>query len=130
LKRIVLTVLLCTLAIPGCVWLSGNRVPVYNVVEASFAGEASVDDVGERIRLAARLRNWKVEEYRPNILLATKNHRSHIATAAISYDADSFSIELRGSSNMKEGDGRVHRLYNEWVRDLEAAIQREIDAGD
>jgi hypothetical protein len=129
LMRIVLAVLLCTLVTLGCVWLSGNRAPVYNVVDAPLDSSGSLERVGEQIRLAARLIDWQVEEFRPNVVLATKRHGSHVATAAISYDADSFSIELRGSSQMKQGDGRVHKLYNEWVHDLEAAIRREVSAG-
>ena len=129
--RVVLSVLLCSLVALGCVWLSGNRALVYNVVDAPFESTGSLEQIREQIRLAARMQDWYVGDGpRPNVLLATKRYSMHQATAAISYDADSFSIELRGSDHMKQGDGRVHRLYNEWVHALEAAIRREVSSGD
>lgn len=122
--------LLCTLVTLGCVFLSGNRAPVYNVVDAPLDSPGSLEQVGEQIRLAARFQNWEVEEFRPNVLLATKRYSTHAATASISYDEDSFSIELRGSDHLKEGDGRIHKLYNQWVHSLEAAILGEVRAGE
>ena len=125
-KSITFSVLLCMMASSGCVWLSGNREPVYNVIKAPIGKTASIKEIGKRIRLAVRLQSWKIEEYKTNILLVTKNHGSHVATAAISYDKNTFSIKLRGSNNFKEGDGCIHLLYNKWVHDLEAAIHREL----
>lgn len=127
-KWITFIVLLCMMASSGCVWLSGNREPVYNVIKAPIPiGKInSIEEVGKRIRLATRIQNWKIEEYKTNIFLAKKNHGSHVATAAISYNANTFSIKLRGSDNFKEGDGYIHLLYNKWVHDLEGAIIREL----
>ena len=57
-----------------------------------------------------------------------KRHERHSATAAIRYQVDAFSVRLRASEYLKQADGRIHKLYNEWIRDLEATIQAEVAA--
>ena len=125
--------LTAALAISGCtsaaeigVWLSGNRVPVHNVLDAPLSTTQTEAQVGESIRRAARIQGWGVEEMDQNVIYVTRRHGSHFATAAVLYDARAFSIQLRGSQNFKQGEGRIHKLYNQWVRDLEATIQREV----
>jgi len=115
--------------ISGCVWLSGNRVPVYDVLDAPLGTTQSEARVGESIRRAARIQGWEVEEVDLDAIYVTKRHGSHVATAVVQYGARSFSIELRGSQNFKQGEGRIHKLYNEWVRDLEGMIRREVASG-
>lgn len=118
--------LLVTAAFLGCVWLSGNRVPVYNVIDAPIGRERTVEQVGAAVRRAAQIDNWEVEEVGPQVLYVTMRSGIHSATAEVSYGADSFSIQLRGSVNLKEGDGRIHKLYNQWIRNLESTIRHEI----
>lgn len=43
------------LAISGCVWLAGNRVPVYNVLDAPLSTTRTEAQVGEVIGRAARI---------------------------------------------------------------------------
>ena len=126
LSRIVVRVVLIALLISGCVWLSGNRVPVYNVLDAPLSTTQTEAQVGENIRRAARIQGWEVEELDEDVIYVTKRRGSHFATAAVLYDARTFSIQLRGSQYLKQGEGRIHKLYNQWVRDLEATIQREV----
>jgi len=112
------------------VGLSCNRGPIYNVVDAPLDHAGNVEHVGEQIRRAARMANWEIEEVRPNVIYVTKRRGQHTATAAISYDADSFSIQLRSNDYFKQSeDGRIHKLYNEWVNSLELTIRREIASG-
>jgi len=117
------------LLVSGCVWLSGNRVPVYNVLDVPLGTTQSEAQVDESIRRAARIQGWEVEEVDLDAIYVTKRRGSHVATAVVQYDATSFSIELRGSQNLKQGEGLIHKLYNEWVRELEGTIQREVASG-
>lgn len=126
-RRVATVLLLLAAAFLGCVWLSGNRVPVYNVIDAPIGRGITVEQVGDAVRRAAQIDNWKVEEVGPQVFYVTKRRGEHSATAEISYRADSFSIELRGSENLKQSDGRIHKLYNEWVRSLESTIRHEIN---
>ena len=127
LRSFRLLLLLSLVFIAGCVWLSGNRVPIYNVVDAPLKHGDTLADVGEDIRRAARMQSWEIEEVGPDVIYATKRRGQHVATAAITYDVDSFSIQLRSSDYFKQTeDGRIHKLYNEWVHSLESTIRREL----
>jgi len=76
------------------------------------------------------MENWEIEEVGPNVIYATKRDGQHAATVAIRYEERSFSIELRNSSYLKQReDGRIHKVYNEWIDSLESAIRREVASG-
>jgi len=116
-------------ALSGCVWLSGNRAAVYDVAEAPLHGAGTVEQVGEKIRRAAQMQGWQVQEIQPRVLYVTKRRGKHSATASISYDVHAFDIQLRSSENLKQTDSRIHKLYNEWIRALESTIQNEVATG-
>ena len=99
---------------------------MYDVRDATIVQDLSIEEVGRRIRIAARVQDWEVEELEPLVILISKSHTKHGATSTVRYDRNSFSIELRGSHNFKEGEGRIHKLYNQWIRDLERGIHREL----
>jgi hypothetical protein len=115
-------------SVSGCVWLGGNRVPIEHVERVALARTGPIEQIGTDIRRAARMEGWQVEEVAPRMLYVTRSRADHAATAAVTYDRAAFSIELRSSRNLKQGDGKIHKLYNEWVRSLEEAIQREVMA--
>ena len=122
--------LACAIAFSGCVWLSGNRATVYNISDAPLNHTGTIEQVGERIRRAAQMQGWDVvQEVQPQVIYVTKRRGSHSATAAISYDNATFSIQLRGSENLKQADTRIHKLYNEWIRELESTIEHEVSTG-
>ena len=127
LRSIGLLALLLAVA-PGCVWLSGNRVAVYEVADARLQGAESIEQVRKGIQRAAQIQGWDLQEVESRRLYATKTRGQHSATAVIRYRRDAFSIELRASENLKQANGRIHKLYNEWVRALEESIQIEVIA--
>lgn len=121
--------LVCATALSGCVWLSGNREAVYNVSATPIHRDATIDEVGERIRRAAQMQDWEVQEVQPRVLYVKKRRGQHSATAAITYDVGSFSIQLRGSENLKQSGTQIHKLYNQWIRELESTVQSEVATG-
>ncbi len=82
LRSFGLPLLLCSASVAGCVWLSGNRVPIYNVVNAPLNHAGTIEHAGDQIRRAARMQNWEIEEVRPNVIYVTKHRGQHVATAA------------------------------------------------
>jgi len=78
-----------------------------------------------QVERAARVQGWETEVLQPGVLLATKRRGRHVASSTIEFDERSFSITLRNSSELKQSGGRIHKAYNEWVRNLADAIRRE-----
>jgi hypothetical protein len=128
-RSLPISALMCATVFSGCVWLSGNRAAVYTVANAPFHQAGTIEQVGNQIRRAAQMQGWDVLEIQPRIFYVTKRRGSHSATAAISYDVAAFSIRLRASQNLKQSNTRIHKLYNEWIRDLESTIQHEVRTG-
>jgi len=136
-RFLVVSALAWAIAFSGCagndmdpaLWFSGNRMAVYNISDAPLDHTGTTEQAGERIRRAAGMQGWDVQEVRPQVIYVTKRRGSHSATASITYDNASFSINLRGSNNLKQPDTRIHKLYNEWIRELESTIEREVSTG-
>ena len=100
-----------------------------DVAEAPLHRAGTIEQVGERVRRAAQMQGWDVREVQHRVLYVTKQRGRHSATASIAYDVDSFSIQFRGSENLKQSGARIHKLYNEWIRELESTIQHEVATG-
>ncbi len=111
------------LAIAGC-----KTTDVHNVPRTAFTGPVSarLQDVGEAIWAAGRREGWRVRETAPGEVSAEKNLRTHRALVRITYDTQGFDITLLEADGL-EYDGRhIHKAYNEWVAQLEKAIQDEV----
>ena len=129
-RFLVVSALACAIVFSGCVWLSGNRATVYDISDAPLDHTGTIEQVEVGIRRAVQMQGWDViQEVRPRVIYVMKRRGSHSATAAISYDDATFSIQLRGSENLKQTDTRIHKLYNEWIRELESTIQHEVSTG-
>lgn len=105
-----------------------TTAPIYNVTNEPFASPRSLELVGERIERAARLQGWRPERLADDEIIVSRSKGQHTAAATVTFDTRSFSIALRSSSDFKESDGRIHKLYNQWVASLRATIVREVAA--
>ena len=81
LRSFGLSLLLCSAAIVGCVWLSGNRVPIYNVVNAPLNHTGTIKHAGEQIRRAARMQNWEIEEVRSEAMPGSAREPGRMSVA-------------------------------------------------
>lgn len=112
------------LALAAC-----RTAPIYEVANAPIEPPRSLEEVGRLIERAAILQGWQTQQVRPGLLLATKRVGRHVASVAIEYQTDSYSITLRQSIALKQSEGWIHVRYNEWVHALERAIDRRMVAG-
>ena len=61
----------------------------------------------------------------PGRFRGTLDLRSHQAVVEIPYDTRRFTIRYVTSTNLDASPGMIHRNYNGWVQNLQAAIIRE-----
>lgn len=107
------------LALAAC-----RTAPIYEVRDARIEPpRESLQEVGRLIGRAAILQGWQTRQVRPGVLLATKRIGRHIASVAIEYRTDSYSITLQQSVAPSQSEGRIHVRYNEWVHALKRAIE-------
>lgn len=73
-------------------------------------------------------RGWTGKDISNNVIRATLNLRTHQAVVDITYDQKSYSIKYVSSQNLlAEGDGKIHRSYNKWVRNLDHDLRIAIN---
>jgi|GEM_PF-5983415 hypothetical protein len=77
---------------------------------------------------AAMAKNWRVDVVKPGHPRATLHIRDkHTAVSDIRFQAQSYSILLNSSNNLKQDySGHIHRSYNRVVRALEDEIDRSL----
>ena len=114
-------VIVFLLLLVGC-----TQVPLQNVVDAPLgSGSTSLENVSKAIARAGDGFGWTIEDVSPGAVKGTLNLRKHTANVSIVYDTQKFSITYTGSRNLDYDEGRIHRSYNHWVKNLKLAIQRE-----
>ena len=64
----------------------------------------------------------------PGKLNATLLLRTHSAEVEIPYSTKSYSIVYKSSTNLQEGNGKIHRNYNGWIQNLNRGINAQLAA--
>ncbi len=99
---------------------------VYSVHAEPFPARApSMGEVADLIHDAGERHGWTIEPVAPGKMRGTYTRGRHVAVVSISYSAEDFSLDYLDSSDLRYRGDSVHKVYNEWVRELEAAIKRE-----
>jgi hypothetical protein len=102
----------------GC----ARTAPVDNIKSTVSAGHTEADV--KRAILAAGMQNrWVMNAAAPGVIKARLQTRGHVAEARINYNTTSYSITYDSSLNLMASDGKIHKNYNRWVRNLDQAIQ-------
>jgi hypothetical protein len=59
----------------------------------------------------------------PGVIKARQQNRNHSAEVRITYSATAYSIDYDSSQNLLASQGKIHKNYNRWVRNLDKDIQ-------
>jgi hypothetical protein len=107
--------------------------PVKNVADTPVRtdkADVTEADVAAAIKRAGAALGWAVLEDGPGKMTATLRLRTHTAVVDIPYDTGKYSIRYKESENLRYDaeKGTIHRNYNSWIQNLDAAIQRELAA--
>jgi hypothetical protein len=109
-----------------------RTVPVQNVADTPVyvpPGEEGRDVIREAIFAGGRAKGWRMSEPEPGHIVGTVDVREHSASVDILYDADSYRIDYKDSSNLMYDGSNIHRNYNKWVTLLDRQIQVNLPAG-
>ncbi len=119
-RRALPLLLLAAVAV-GCV-----RQPIY-VAERPFPASAAASDeeIADLIRHAGERQGWKIAPVSPGRMRGEYNQGRHRAMVEITYSAAGYRIAYLDSSFLKHDGDTIHEVYNRWVKQLEAAIDRE-----
>lgn len=99
--------------------------PVDNVVDHPIPAATQrlpLDQIGQTIMQAGRLRRWRMDPAGPGQITGTLDDRGHEAVINITYSQQAYSITLAGSTNLRQEGDEIHKRYNKWIRQLERSI--------
>jgi hypothetical protein len=97
----------------------GRVQPIYNVetmtVLTGSRKPATAQQIRDAIITGATAKRWQVREVGEGHLVAQIFVRSHMAEVDITYDATSYSITYKDSTNLRYDGTLIHRNYNKWI---------------
>ncbi len=99
--------------------------PIYNPTNVPIPQSlafTSLEEIGEGIKRAGASQNWQMTDKGAGEIEAVLKIRTHKANVRIDYSQISYSITYVSSINLLENGAGIHRNYNTWVRQLESAI--------
>ena len=106
-----------------------RTAPIYSVsgapVVVSSVNHNSTDVKNAILRAGSSL-SWQMREIEPGHIVGTLNIRRHTAEVDIYYDAETYSISYRNSSNLDYDGANIHSNYNGWVQNLDNAIKNQL----
>jgi hypothetical protein len=120
----VMVLVAAVLILAGC----QRIVPVHNVpvtqVYVPAEGDGSV--IREAIVAGGRAKGWRMSHESPGHIVGYLALRDHTASVDIFYDAESYSVQYKDSTNLKYDGARIHRNYNKWIILLDQQIQAKL----
>ena len=120
------TVVALALLLVGC-----RTAPVYNVTDApvnSSSGSPTLEDMSQAITKAGVGLGWQMKPVEPGYTIGTLYLRSHMAQVDIKYNAQSYSITYKDSSDLNYDGEVIHKNYNGWIQNLDNRIRAELSA--
>lgn len=117
-------VLLLAFALAGC-----RGAPIHNVKGSPIPSNVEVknlEKVTKAIQRAGAELGWKMEIKEPGHIIGTLNIRTHQAVVDINYSKSGYDITYRDSVNLEHTGNNIHSNYNDWVRNLDKEIQKEL----
>jgi hypothetical protein len=112
-------------------FIGGCTQPIYNVERHPTplaARTLTADEMERAIVQAAQAYGWSTDKVGPGTLRATHTRQQHTAVVDVRYTEQDYSIQLNNTANLKQSGSSVHHVYNLWVRNLEAEIERRLNA--
>ena len=114
--------------VAGC----APMAPIQNVENVSVATSTNrpltpVEVRAAIVRAGAGL-GWIMKDAGPGKLHGTLMLRTHTAEVEIPYSTGSYSITYKSSTNLQEGNGKIHRNYNGWIQNLNRGINAQLAA--
>ncbi|WP_127960187.1 hypothetical protein [Serratia microhaemolytica] len=125
MKKIVklCAVLVVAAGLAGC----ARTAPIENIKTPVSTGHTS-EQVKQAIFSAGARYKWVMTETKPGVIHGRQQTRAHSVDVTIPYSATGYAITYDNSFNLRAANGKIHKNYNRWVRNLNKEIQLKLPA--
>ncbi len=93
---------------------------------SAFSHSMSLSNIARAIVQAGTERGWIMQSVDRNTVRARLEVRAHVAVVDITFTRKAYNITYVSSQNLNHRNGRIHRNYNRWIRNLEGDIAIEL----
>lgn len=124
---------LALVIIVGFFLVGCRAASVYNVSNQEITTnkqQVALEDVEKAIIRAGVGLGWVMSKEAPGEIKATLSLRSHVAIVSIKYSTKEYNIKHLSSTNLEYNptNGTIHNQYNNWVKNLNQAIQVQLSS--
>ena len=103
-----------------------GRTPlsITNAPVVTQKANPTADEIAQAIIRAGAASNWRITKQASGELAGVRAQGGHSAAVSISYSPTAYSVQIK---DVTRGDAeRVHRMFNNWVRELEMNIKTQL----
>jgi len=119
--------ILAAVLIPLMVVFSGCATEdirnINNAAVATSSKGVAMDKVTKAIQNAGVQLGWSMRLVKPGHFEGTLYLRKHMAKVDVKYNSKTYSITYKDSSNLGYDGTMIHKNYNGWITNLDAAIK-------
>ncbi len=102
------------------------RSAAIQTIKTPVLSKATVEEVRNAILRAALSKNWQVVEEVGQKITLKYVKKVHVAACDVAYSEKEYTITINPMTTLIRGDNEVHPKYNQWVRNLDKQIQRQL----
>jgi hypothetical protein len=100
--------------------------PILNVHNAPIPQTHTMEQVRQAIIAGGASKGWVMQETKPGVVHGTLKAHRHQADVDVSFTTTSYNIDYVSSVELGYNNGNIHRNYNKWIENLDAAIQAQL----
>jgi hypothetical protein len=104
------------------------KQPIYNIHDEQIQSKSEVTQpqVEQAIVKAGIALGWRLNKIRDGLMTGTLTTHYNTAVVEIKYNTSTYSINHQESTNMEYDGQKIHKDYNNLVKNFSAAIQKNI----
>ncbi len=103
-----------------------RSAPVQTIKSPVPSKTVTVQEVRGAILRAALSKNWQVVEETDQKITLKYVKKVHVAACDVTYSEKEYTITINPMTTLLRGVNEVHPKYNQWIRNLDKQIQRQL----
>ncbi len=103
-----------------------RSAPIQTIKSPVLSKTVTVQEVRGAILRAALSKNWQVVEETDQKITLKYVKKVHVAACDVTYSEKEYTITINPMTTLLRGVNEVHPKYNQWIRNLDKQIQRQL----
>ncbi|MDC0534990.1 hypothetical protein OAO18_04165 [Francisellaceae bacterium] len=124
LKKLKYLLIACVLMVSACTTMQ----PIDNIGQQTVPSGLTADQVRQSILSACGIMGYRADDSNSgNVLVTMSGGDQQTAVVKVTYDNSGYSLLYVSSQNIEQQNGQIAEAYNDWVKSLNNAIQKQLN---